>query len=125
MLFSSLLKTFSNFLPASSDQFNGRIIKGSDLPSEKEIFAKNLKFSVDQWRNEKVTGIWIHIPKEKISFLEAAFHMDFYMHHCEANEIVVAKWMVDGVENKIPKYSTHYVGSGGTFKQFPTLTSFF
>jgi Nudix hydrolase domain len=83
------------------------------LPSEKSIFAKDLKFSLCEWEKEKVTGIWIHIPKEKIVFLEEALNLDFYMHHCEPNKIVVAKWLVDGVENKIPKYSTHYVGSGG------------
>lgn len=37
---------------------------------------------------------------------------EFDLHHTTNSEIVLTKWLLDNVENKIPHYCSHYVGCG-------------
>lgn len=101
---------FSNF---EIDIHRGLHIDSSELPNTVPEFTKMLSASLAEWSAQKMTGIWLKLPSTKIFLLEAALSQSFSYHHCTKDYIMLTKWLVKDVENKIPAYCTHYVGCAG------------
>lgn len=100
------------------DIHRGLHIDSSELPNTVPEFTKMLTTSLAEWSEQKMTGIWLKLPTTKIFLLEAALAQSFSYHHCTKDYIMLTKWLVNGVENKIPEYCTHYVGCAGNFPYF-------
>ena len=102
-------------MTTTKDIYNGLHIEIKSLPNEINEFSNLIKTSLLQWEQENITGVWLYLPKNKLNFLETAMKYNFEMHHCNKEEIILTKWLLKTVSNKIPSYCTHYIGCGGLF----------
>jgi len=109
LYFSSTPK-FKNF---SIDEHNGVHINDSELPTTPNVLSSMLSNSLIDWKSQKISGVWLKLPKDKLYLLESALSQQFELHHCSPNYIMLTIWLRTDVESKIPYYSTHYVGCGG------------
>ncbi|CAG9333859.1 unnamed protein product [Blepharisma stoltei] len=74
-------------------------------------FPAVLEASLDIWKKD-TKAVWIEIPNSQLEFVKVCKDKGFYPHHVSENGIMMAKWLLDS-ENKLPGYSSHYIGAGG------------
>ncbi|KAM9958487.1 hypothetical protein ACTFIW_001359 [Dictyostelium discoideum] len=101
------------------DIFDGIIVrdttqypKGSGEDSVgkfKEIVKNSLQF----WTENKRRGIWIEIPETNSILIPTLVENGFSFHHCQSNYIMLTKWLPIGEPNKLPHYTSHFIGCGG------------
>ncbi|KAM9959186.1 hypothetical protein ACTFIR_000244 [Dictyostelium discoideum] len=101
------------------DIFDGIIVrdttqypKGSGEDSVgkfKEIVKNSLQF----WTENKRRGIWIEIPETNSILIPTLVENGFSFHHCQSNYIMLTKWLPMGEPNKLPHYTSHFIGCGG------------
>ena len=110
---SSFCFSSPKFQKFEVDEHRGVHLDISELPSSSHEFTTMLVNSLIEWQSNKISGVWIKLPKSKFSLLEPALAQKFDLHHCTPDYIMLTRWLRTDVENKIPFFSTHYVGCGG------------
>ena len=105
----------SKFQNSSVDEHKGIHISVSELPSSSTEFTSMLSNSLIEWQSNNISGVWLKLPRSKFSLLEPALAQKFDLHQCTSDYIMLTRWLRTDVENKIPFYSTHYMGCGGLF----------
>jgi len=77
-------------------------------------FKERLESSVATWKSDGKRGVWLNIPTEKVEFVATAVSAGFELHHCEKDHVMLTLWIPGehGVENTLPRYTTHTVGVG-------------
>ncbi|CAG9333860.1 unnamed protein product [Blepharisma stoltei] len=79
------------------------------LPSNFELVLEN---SLISWQSDGIRGVWLEIPSSQLELVSICKHKGFYLHHVSENGLVTAKWLAN-TQNKLPNYSSHYIGVGG------------
>jgi 8-oxo-dGTP pyrophosphatase MutT (NUDIX family) len=75
-------------------------------------FTAALETSMRQWREEKVSTVWLDVPMEKGACIAEAQKHGFSFHHAEGNSALLYCWLVEGMDCPIPPFATHKVGVG-------------
>ena len=101
-----MLKTLAGNL----DFYRCLHIKLNVLP---ENFSQCLENSLIQWHEEKIKAVWLLVPNSQLELTAVCKNYGFYPHHVNDAGIMMAKWMLEDKPNKLPTYSTHYIGAGG------------
>lgn len=101
-----------DLLQYKTDFYNSVHIRSSYIPSRVEEFEQKLEKSLKKWQEDKVKGIWIHIPIDKSNLIPIVVEKGFEFHHTKKDELVLSKWLPDR-ESKLPGYATHFCGVGG------------
>ncbi|XP_042479033.1 nudix hydrolase 2-like [Macadamia integrifolia] len=92
------------------DDFGGVIVDLKD-PMDSEVFVASLRASISKWRQEGKKGVWIKLPIELVTLVEAAVKEGFWYHHAEPNYLMLVSW-IDDTPHTIPANASHRVGVG-------------
>jgi len=94
------------------DIFKGITIEEDQVPNDPVLFEKKLISSLLHWRNKERRGIWIKIPIAGSQVIPIAVKHGFVFHHAQPTYVMMTSWLPE-TENKLPKYTSHYIGCGG------------
>ncbi|KYQ91682.1 hypothetical protein DLAC_07459 [Tieghemostelium lacteum] len=95
------------------DIFDGITVDNTDqYPDTVELFETFLNNSLNFWIENKRRGIWIKVPESKAHLISVATRAGFTFHHCQADYIMLTKWIPTEL-NKLPHYTSHFIGCGG------------
>ena len=106
-------------LPNTRDVYNTRYISHQDLPKDPQQFEKLLAETVEVLRQEKVKGVCLEVHFDDYLLLGVAKKLGFTLHHTDKDVIMLQKWLPE-TKNRLPAYSTHYIGVGGLVIDFET-----
>lgn len=101
-----------DILANSKDSYNTRYILSkeiSDCPAE---FERKLKSTLEEFRQNKVKGVFLELDIEKYALIGVAKNHGFSFHHTENNTLAMQCWLPNP-PNRLPHYASHYVGVGG------------
>lgn len=103
------------FTKCNADRHNGVTVDLSELPPTVnfEQFHHLLKESVEKWRREERSCIWLKVPIEKSTFISIAAQFGFQFHHAEHQMSLLKLWLNTSVEDRSPRFATHQVGVAG------------
>jgi len=99
-------------LAGKVDHYGGFIVDSKTLPNTVEQFTKDLKDSLDIWKEEKRRGIWLKIRIENSAFIPIAVEHGFVFHHAQKDYVTLTKWLPES-RNTLPGFANHYIGVGG------------
>jgi 8-oxo-dGTP pyrophosphatase MutT (NUDIX family) len=105
------MTTTESPLKGKIDQYNGFIVDPSGLPKDAAEMERLLEASMLFWRTNKMRGLWLNIPKELSHLIPVVTKFGFEFHHCQKEYVMLTQWLAPE-ENKMPNYSTHYIGVG-------------
>jgi 8-oxo-dGTP pyrophosphatase MutT (NUDIX family) len=74
-------------------------------------FSKVLSKSLDEWKQEKKRGIWLHIPTELASVVPYCAALGFEFQYATKGLLVMTQWLPDE-HSRLPHGPTHQVGVG-------------
>ncbi|XP_059150075.1 nucleoside diphosphate-linked moiety X motif 6-like [Physella acuta] len=103
-------------IPGNTDRYNGLwvdLIQLDEIISTEERFEQLLKSSLESWRAQCITSVWIKLSLSQGGLIAIASKFGFKFHHAEGDVATITKWMDDSTENKIPPFATHQVGVSG------------
>jgi ADP-ribose pyrophosphatase YjhB (NUDIX family) len=125
----------SQILEAVDDIFDGVTVDEASLPDTPEAFSLMLEKSLAYWKERKRRGVWIKIPLKKATFVPVAAEVrnisflafystnplfycpfckhHFVFHHAKPDYVMMTRWLPEDEENKLPHFTTHFVGIGG------------
>lgn len=95
-------------LQGIKDAYNCMHVNKTLLPSN---FPEVLHNSLREWQ-ANTKAVWLEVPNEQLEFVKVCKDAGFYPHHVSGDGILMAKWLLN-TPNKLPGYSTHYIGAGG------------
>jgi 8-oxo-dGTP pyrophosphatase MutT (NUDIX family) len=104
-------------LPNTRDAYNTRYISHHDLPKDPQQFETLLKATVEVFQQEKVKGVCLDIHFDDFMLLGVAKNHGFTLHHTDKEVITLQRWLPE-TKNRLPAYSTHYIGVGGLVIDF-------
>ena len=104
-------------LPNTRDAYNTRYISHQDLPKDPQLFEQLLAATIEAFRLEKVKGVCLEVTLEDYLLLGVAKKLGFSLHHTDRDVITLQKWLPE-TKNRLPAYSTHYIGVGGLVIDF-------
>ena len=104
-------------LPNTRDAYNTRYISHQDLPKDPQLFEQLLAATIEAFRLEKVKGVCLEVTLEDYLLLGVAKKLGFSLHHTDKDVITLQKWLPE-TKNRLPAYSTHYIGVGGLVIDF-------
>eukprot|EP01112_Ceratiomyxa_fruticulosa_P015222 TRINITY_DN4453_c0_g1_i3.p1 TRINITY_DN4453_c0_g1~~TRINITY_DN4453_c0_g1_i3.p1 ORF type:complete len:294 (-),score=58.71 TRINITY_DN4453_c0_g1_i3:224-1105(-) len=94
------------------DVFKGITVEEDQVPNDPVLFEKKLISSLTHWKSKERRGIWIKIPISASQCIPLAVKQGFVFHHAQPTYVMMTLWLPEG-ENKLPKYTSHYIGCGG------------
>ena len=74
-------------------------------------FSNVLSKSLDEWKQEKKRGIWLHIPTELSSVVPYCAELGFEFQYATKGLLVMTQWLPDE-HSRLPHGPTHQVGIG-------------
>lgn len=94
-----------------------------DANDDDQLLSK-LQQSIEFWRENGYTSAWITIPASRAKLIEKLsssnkeqqeVNFGFDLHHINSEEqtIIMKKWLIDDIEDKIPPWASHQVGVAG------------
>ena len=92
-----------------------------DDDNDGQLLSK-LQLSIDFWRDNGYTSAWVTIPANRARLIEqlssknkeeANFGFDLHHVNSEEQTIVMKKWLIEDIEDKIPPWASHQVGVAG------------
>ena len=101
-----------SILPFSEMPFNSKRVD-VEAGTDPSSFGADLRASVEAWRAEGTTAVWIECPAAAGGCLGAASELGFTFHHAEGTQATLSLWLDESTESKIPDYATHTIGVGG------------
>ncbi|CAF3330849.1 unnamed protein product [Rotaria socialis] len=99
-------------LPYDIDRFKGARVRIQDWPDDAKIIRDSLSISLEQWRKDKLSSVWLWIPIEKAHVIPIAAELGFSYHNAEERTAVLNQWLLP-TKSMIPRFATHQVGVGG------------
>ncbi|XP_010538454.1 PREDICTED: nudix hydrolase 2 [Tarenaya hassleriana] len=97
-------------LPAVEDRYGG-VVAEMNHPMDPPLFSSLLRSSLFHWKLQGKKGVWIKLPTQLIGLAEIAIKEGFWMHHAEADYLMLVCWIAKG-ENALPANASHRVGIG-------------
>lgn len=83
------------------------------IKSDPALFESSLKESLDNWRIEKRSSVWLYLPINLSHLAAISAKYGFQYHHAEKDQAVLFKWLPSDCESKIPMFASHQVGVAG------------
>jgi hypothetical protein len=84
-----------NTLAFDLDKYDGVLVNSKQLPENIEDFDKQLKVSMEVWRNARKRGVWLKIPADKIDFVPLAMKkFGFKLHHSKPGYVMLTNWLL-------------------------------
>lgn len=90
------------------DRYNGVTVDSSTLPQTKDLFEKEICELLNSLKDKKL--LWIKIPIDKSDFIPILTNLDFEFHHCDNQELMLLKRLID--DPVIPPSKNFTVGVG-------------
>lgn len=56
----------SSLLPGKKDIYNGFLVDSAGIPQEASQFDKQLKYSMNQWKKDKIKSVWVVLENGKL-----------------------------------------------------------
>nr|XP_022327670.1 nucleoside diphosphate-linked moiety X motif 6-like isoform X1 [Crassostrea virginica] len=78
-----------------------------------EEFSTILTDSIQRWRMQGMSAIWIKVPILQSHLIPEAANQGFEFHHAEHDQSVLKLWLHDDKEDLIPRFATHQIGVSG------------
>jgi 8-oxo-dGTP pyrophosphatase MutT (NUDIX family) len=100
-----------NILEHAPDQFGGIIIESEQLPPDPDVFAEQLRFSMDSWRADGRRLVWVKLPLQQADLIPVATKAGFFFHHSNEQDVMLVCRLVS--DAFVPTHATHYIGVGG------------
>ena len=113
-------RAFSSVLHTETMPF-GALKVDLDHPStpDQRAFASSLTTSIQQWRDDNASAVWLDVPAAKSGMIAEAAKHGFGFHHAEGGRCMLNLWLKDG-DSPIPPYATHKIGVAGFVKDQET-----
>lgn len=106
---------FGPGLPFTEGKFNSCVIDcaATRFGEGSSDFSTALFSTLQQFRADGRAAVWLKVPLDFAHFIPIAHLHGFTCHHTEPTSIMMALWLKNEVESKIPAFATHQVGVGG------------
>jgi 8-oxo-dGTP pyrophosphatase MutT (NUDIX family) len=98
-------------LAGTRNQFNGIVVDSAGLPEVPAEFRIRLADSLEQWRADGISLVWLTVPIELSQLIPVAVELGFVFHHADEDNLQLTLSIVPGAY--VPPYATHYIGAGG------------
>lgn len=76
-------------------------------------FASRLGSTITACREMGKASLWIRVPMQRASLIEAMVDYGLEIHHAVGHEAVLNLWLRSDATSKIPDFATHNIGVGG------------
>lgn len=97
-------------LSAVNDHHGGVIVEMKDSINA-DAFARSLRESLANWRQQGKKGVWIKLPINLANLVQPAVEEGFWYHHAEPNYLMLVHW-IPASPHTLPVNATHRVGVG-------------
>ncbi|XAR55249.1 NAD(+) diphosphatase [Bertholletia excelsa] len=94
-----------------SGDFKGGIVIEMKENMDSQLFASVLRASVTQWKEQGKVSVWLKLPIELVSLVEAAVKEGFRYHHAEPSYLMLVQWIGETADI-LPINASHRVGIG-------------
>lgn len=100
-----------------TDHYNGRIVHVERYKGTVDQFRSTLGYSLENWKNENVKGVWIRVPTSMSAFVPAAMEEHQFEYHSIATDekankvLILTRWLLDST-SRLPRGPTYQVGVG-------------
>ena len=98
-------------LEHETNRFGGVEIAAEALPDDSDRFTEQLDRSLEAWRDEGHSLVWLQVPIVKAGLIPIAVDTGFTFHHSGDDYLMLVLRLQDGAF--VPNYATHYIGVGG------------
>eukprot|EP00347_Sterkiella_histriomuscorum_P011343 403372816 len=106
--------SIQGIIQGKKDKFNGLTIHPETINPDRDQFKKQLHDSLNQWKTEGVRGIWMQLKEDNSHLIDIAIKEGgFKFHHAKDDYVMMTKWLPQNEMNKLPNFSSHYIGVGG------------
>jgi len=95
-------------LKALTNKYDGITVDQESLPSTKRIFKKEILQLIEKVKDKKL--LWVNIPINKSSFIPILRNLDFKFHHCDENNLMLVKKLIQ--DAVVPTAKNYNVGVG-------------
>lgn len=94
--------------------FNIQIYVNSIIhPIYKSLLLLSDTDSIQKWRNQGRSAIWIKVPILQSHLIPEAANQGFEFHHAEHHHSLLKLWLQEDKEDLTPRFATHQVGVSG------------
>ena len=98
-------------IEATSNPFAGIIPKPEALTADPDVFAEQLRVSLEAWKAEGYKVVWLEASIAKAALIPLAAASGFEFHHSGDGYLMMTLRLQEG--SFIPAYASHYIGAGG------------
>lgn len=115
------LETLPDILKNEIDVYNSRYVDQSAVEENLTNFESILDNTLSHFSESKVKGFFITISLKSHSHLFSLLsNKNFVFHNAEGDKATLVSWLPKNRKNRLPGFSTHYVGVGGLVIDFET-----
>ncbi|KAG5175752.1 nucleoside diphosphate linked moiety X-type motif 6 [Tribonema minus] len=104
-----------DLFPYKEGQYNSASINAGKVRAQDTAdFAAKLSATVAHLQREEKSAVWLKVPMDYAHYLPvAARAAGFRPHHALPDAVLMVRWLLDGVPDKVPPFATHHVGVAG------------
>ena len=96
------------------DAYNSRYVLAQAVSEHLNNFEIVLSNTITFFIEEQTKGFFLDLSLTKhAEFFKIASKLGFKFHHAEGDEATFVKFLPENKVNRLPHYSTHYIGIGG------------
>ena len=96
------------------DVYNSRYVSAEAVSEHLDDFEKVLYSTIALFKEEKTKGFFLDLSlSNHIECFKIVSKLGFKFHHAEGDQATFVKFLPENRVNRLPHYSTHYVGIGG------------
>lgn len=101
-------------LPYEEGRYNSASINAGKFRVEDTAdFATRLFTTITSLQHQRKSALWLKVPIDLSHYIPIASHYGFKLHHTLSDCIVMSKWLLHDVPDKIPSFASHHVGVAG------------
>ncbi|HEX5314237.1 MAG TPA: NUDIX domain-containing protein [Gammaproteobacteria bacterium] len=99
-----------NILPARRNKYGGVEVDSGALPGDAAHFASLLAHSLEQWKAQGATMVWLSLARERAPLIAAALAAGFEFHDCSSEQLMLVCPLEESAS--VPPCATHTLGVG-------------
>mmetsp|Transcript_15572 Transcript_15572/g.30140 ORF Transcript_15572/g.30140 Transcript_15572/m.30140 type:complete len:300 (+) Transcript_15572:179-1078(+) len=88
-------------------------VAGQLAPVDPREFERDLWQSLQVWKREGRKGVWLRVGIGASELIPIAIQAGFKFHHAEPTYVMLAAWLPEDQENKLPPGPSHFIGVAG------------
>ncbi|KAK8403663.1 hypothetical protein O3P69_000036 [Scylla paramamosain] len=94
------------------DRYSGITVSSSEEPVTARDLEQMLQASLDQWRKERVRGVWFRVDLRHADWVPVLAKHGFTYHHAKTDFVMMVRWLPVNEPNNIPRYAHTLIGVG-------------